>query len=124
MSPRILVVDDEPLIVRNLQAFLEDEGMRVDSVGCAEDALTLVRGGMHFDVCIMDLRLPGIDGDTAIQWLHRLRPALRFLIYTGSSSYTLPDELRALGITELQLFRKPILDMGPLASAIRALAGA
>ena len=122
MSPRVLLVDDEPLVVRNVKAFLEDEGMEVDGVGSAEEALARVRDGAAYDVCIMDLRLPGMDGNLAVHTLHRLQPALRFIIHTGSTSYAIPDELRALGIGELQLLRKPLADMELLADAVRAVA--
>ena len=71
---RILIVDDEPLVAENLEAFLEDEGMQVTSVGTAEQALALIEAGSHWDVCVMDLRLPGIDGSVAIRRLNRLSP--------------------------------------------------
>jgi CheY-like chemotaxis protein len=122
MSPRVLLVDDEPLVVRNVKAFLEDEGMEVDGVGSAEEALARVRDGAAYDVCIMDLRLPGMDGNLAVHTLHRLQPALRFIIHTGSTSYAIPDELRALGIGEPQLLRKPLADMELLADAVRTVA--
>ena len=121
MSPRVLLVDDEPLVVRNVKAFLEDEGMEVDGVGSAEEALARVRDGAAYDVCIMDLRLPGMDGNLAVHTLHRLQPALRFIIHTGSTSYAIPDELRALGIGEPQLLRKPLADMELLADAVRTV---
>ena len=121
MSPRVLLVDDEPLVVRNVKAFLEDEGMEVDGVGSAEEALARVREGAAYDVCIMDLRLPGMDGNLAVHTLHRLQPALRFIIHTGSTSYAIPDELRALGIGEPQLLRKPLADMELFADAVRTV---
>ena len=121
MSPRVLVVEDEPAIAENVRAFLEDEGMQVECARSAEQAIALVRGGGHFDVCIMDLRLPGMDGNMAILCLHEMRPALRFILHTGSANYVIPEELRMIGIREAQLFRKPVSDMSPLAGAVRAL---
>jgi DNA-binding NtrC family response regulator len=123
MSTHVLLVDDEPLIVHNLKVFLEDEGMEVESAGSAEEAIARVQQGVACDVCIMDMRLPGMDGNVAIQCLHALRPAVRFIIHTGSTGYTLPEELRALGIKEIQLFRKPVADMRTLAEMVRTLAG-
>ena len=122
MSPQILVVDDESLIAENLEAFFEDEGMQVTSVGTAEQALQLIENGSHWDVCVMDLRLPGIDGSAAIRSLHRLRPKMRFVIHTGSAAFSLPGELRAMGISDLQVFRKPIADMQQLAKTVKSLA--
>ncbi len=122
MSLRILIVDDEPLIADNLEAFLEDEGMQVTSVGTAEHALELIEKGSRWDVCVMDLRLPGIDGSAAIRRLHSMRPEMQFVIHTGSAAFSLPNDLRALGISDLQLFKKPIADMERLAETVKSLA--
>ena len=122
MSPRVLVVDDEPFIVAGLQVFLEDEGMQVASAGSGEEAVDIINNDPDFDVCIIDMRLPGIDGDTTLRALHKICPDLRFIIHTGSADYHIPDDLRAAGIDEKQTFAKPLLDMTPLAATIVALA--
>jgi DNA-binding NtrC family response regulator len=122
VKARVLIVDDEPIIAGSLQAFLEDEGMEVYSSGSAEQALDLIRStGCLFDVCIMDVRLPGLDGNSAIRELHHLCPHLRFIIQTGSAGYGIPGDLREMGIGERQLFRKPLLDMRPVVSMVEAL---
>jgi len=121
MNLRVLVVDDEPGIARSLQAYLEDEGMEVLSTGSAEEALELVRSGAVFDVCIMDMRLPGMDGDAAIRHLHHVRPRMQYIIHTGTVVYDLPDDLRAIGIGSGQLFTKPLPDMALLVNTIRSL---
>ncbi|MDZ5461520.1 response regulator [Azohydromonas lata] len=120
--PRVLVVDDEPVIALCVQAFLEDDGMLVTTVRSGEEALARVGAGDRFDVCIMDVRLPGMDGATAVARLAALCPALRFAMHTGSAEYTLPDELEELG--DIPLLHKPLRDMSPLAATVRRLAGA
>ena len=75
MSLRVLVVDDEPFIVTGLQVFLEDEGMQVDSAGSGEEAVDIARNDSSFDVCIMDMRLPGMNGDTTIHTLQKFARA-------------------------------------------------
>lgn len=124
MSLSVLVVDDEPLVATSVEAFLEDEGMRVVSVGSAEAALDLVRAAGRFDVCVMDMRLPGMDGNAAILGLHALCPSLRFVIHTGSANYALPEAVRGIGAGDIPVFRKPLRDMGPMAETIRSLAEA
>ena len=119
---RVLVVDDEPVIALCVQAFLEDDGMEVTTVRSGEEALERVSAGGCFDVCIMDVRLPGLDGATTVARLAALCPELRFAMHTGSAEYTLPDELSALG--EIPLLHKPLRDMTPLATTVRRLAGA
>jgi len=123
VSSRVLLVDDEPFIVTGLQIFLEDEGIQVDSAGSGEEAVDIVCGDSGFDVCIMDMRLPGMDGDTTIRLLHEICPDLKFIIHTGSADYRIPDDLRTMGITEAQFFAKPLMDMTPLAEKVAALMG-
>jgi CheY-like chemotaxis protein len=115
------VVDDEPQIVTGLRVFLEDEGMQVAGAASGEEALEIARAECRFDVCIMDMRLPGMDGDSAIRALHEACPQLRFIIHTGSADYSIPEDLREIGIGERQLFAKPLLDMAPLAETVAAL---
>jgi CheY-like chemotaxis protein len=117
----VLVVDDEQAVRENLAAYLEDEGMRVIEAESGEHAVDLAGAGEQFDVCIMDMRLPGMDGNATIVALHQLRPDLMFLVHTGSANYALPPELRALGMTEEHVFMKPLANMGVLADAIRAV---
>jgi len=122
MIPRVLVVDDEPVILNGLQVFLEDEGMQVDCAGSGEEAVDIARKNSGYDVCIMDMRLPGMNGDTTIRALHEICPDLEFVIHTGSADYSIPDDLRAIGIDERRCFAKPLLDMKPLADRVAALA--
>ena len=58
---RILVVDDEKLLVKGIKFNLENEGYQVET-GCdGEEAVELARNG-NFDLIILDLMMPGIDG--------------------------------------------------------------
>jgi CheY-like chemotaxis protein len=120
-TPKILLVDDEPFIVLGLKTFLEDESMKVEGAGSGEEALDKVRAGNQFDVCILDQRLPGINGDATLHALHELSPGLRFIIHTGNIDYTIPDDVHTLEVGPIYLFNKPLLDMEPLVDAIRSL---
>jgi CheY-like chemotaxis protein len=118
---RVLIVDDEPLIREGLTAYFEDEGFAAVAVPSGEAALTAVRSG-GFDVCIMDMRLPGMDGNATMRALDALAPRMRYIVHTGSASYVVPDDLRARGVSPERVFVKPLVDMAPLARAVRALA--
>jgi DNA-binding NtrC family response regulator len=119
---KILVVDDENVVCSNVIAFLEDEGFTVFSATSGEEALSLLHS-KDVDVGIIDMRLPGIDGNTFIMRAHEMKPIMKFLIHTGSTNYSLPSTLVDLGISPNQVFRKPLLDMGQLVSAIHRLIG-
>jgi len=120
----VLVVDDDQAVRENLLAFLEDEGMQLAEAESGEDAVAMIRDACDFDVCIMDMRLPGMDGNATVVAMHALRPQLLFLVHTGSVNYSLPPELRALGMTQEHVFMKPLADMGVLAEAIRRVSKA
>jgi len=124
MTDWILIVDDEPLIRENLKAYLEDEGLDVAAFESVAPALDWLRQCGDCRVCIMDMRLPDMDGNTAIRILRQRYPRMQFLIHTGSSSYSLPEDLRVMGLDEDRVYHKPLDDMAPLAATARALATA
>ena len=83
-------------------------------------ALELIKE-TSFDVAMVDIRLPGIDGDFLIKETHRIQPGIRFVIHTGSPHFSLSRELNDLGIGEEHLFLKAITHMSPISSAMRDL---
>jgi DNA-binding NtrC family response regulator len=119
---RVLVVDDDDAVRRSLCAYLEDEGYAVMQTPTGEAALALLAQAAA-DIGIIDIRLPGIDGDAVIAHAHRLRPAMQFLIHTGSRSYQLSPELVALGLEPADVFSKPLADVADIARAVRRKAG-
>ncbi len=121
MEPRILIVDDEATLRANLAAFLEDEGMQVVTVSSGEEAIETVDNDPGFQICIMDMRLPGINGQEAIFALHARDPDLLFLIHTGTAGYSMPRELRSIGLRPEHVFKKPMSDMAPVAETIRRM---
>ncbi len=58
----VLLVDDLPFFLNMLTPVLQAAGYSVTAVGCAKDALALLRDGRHFDVAITDIEMPDIDG--------------------------------------------------------------
>jgi DNA-binding NtrC family response regulator len=121
MAPTVLIVDDEAPICDNLAAYLEDDGLRVQVAHSGEEALRLVEAGLEVQVCILDLRLPGMDGNQTALALHRLAPGIRFLIHTGSTDYAPSQDLAGIGVTPVHLFNKPVADMSRLVQAVRLL---
>ena len=114
---RVLVVDDEPAIRNSLVEFLKDCQFDVSAADSAEGALDLI-ASMPFDVALVDIRLPKLDGDSLILQAHQLRPRMRFLIHTGSVEYQLSDELNSCGVTQEHVFTKPQMDLTVFKNAI------
>jgi len=72
MSQTILVVDDEPQIVRFVRAYLEEAGYRVVTAGDGQEALFVTRHEKP-DLVILDLMMPGMDGWDFIRRYRRER---------------------------------------------------
>ena len=66
---------------------------------------------------IVDIRLPGISGFEFIKRARAGRPALTFLIYTGSTEYG--QEADVAGVATKNIFTKPLADLCVLSDAIR-----
>ncbi len=114
---RVLVVDDEECIRRNLRIYFEDEGFEVSGAESGEEALEMLTNS-GFEVAIVDMRLPGMDGNTFIERAHEVDSQLDFLIFTGSAGFQLPEQLVRMGMNEEQVFMKPLNDMTELVAAL------
>ena len=68
---RILVVEDDPGVREIVKIALEREGMAVEEVGDGESALRSFRSFRSFDLVLLDIMLPGIDGITVCQEIRR-----------------------------------------------------
>jgi signal transduction histidine kinase len=71
--PRVLVVDNEPSIVRAVRQILEPEH-EVRVAPDAETAVALVESGQRFEVILCELMLPGINGMDLLEALRRTKP--------------------------------------------------
>lgn len=101
--------------------FLEDEtSFNVRSVNSAERGLALLPE-LRPDICMVDVRLPGMDGNTFILQTIEQLPDCKFIIHTGSSEYTIPPELREKGITSKSILFKPVIGLHLYLDKIREL---
>ena len=116
----VLLVDDNEMIRECVTAYLEDEGFTVHSYATAEEALELI-GAINPVVCISDMRLPGMHGEEFILQACAISPHTRYLLHTGML-YTLSDELRAIGMTDGDIFLKPLHDLSKLVQKITQIA--
>lgn len=72
MSLRVLVVDDEESLRHMLSLFLAKDGLHVWTASSGTEALGMLRNEGPFDVCVTDIRMPGMDGLTFIAEAQRL----------------------------------------------------
>ena len=68
MANRVLVVDDEKLIVKGIKCSLEQDGMEVDTAYDGNEALDKARNN-DYDIILLDVMLPGLDGFQVCQMI-------------------------------------------------------
>ena len=61
MAKKVLVVDDEKLIVKGIRFSLEQDGMEVDCAYDGEEALNMAKAN-EYDMILLDIMLPKMDG--------------------------------------------------------------
>ncbi|MFO0803627.1 MAG: sigma-54 dependent transcriptional regulator [Gemmataceae bacterium] len=81
MSPSVLIIDDEEPIVWALRRAFEREGYRVAVSASAEDGLK--KAASRPDVIFLDVRLPGMDGLTALAKLREEAPEAAIIVMTA-----------------------------------------
>jgi two-component system, NtrC family, response regulator HydG len=95
-SSFILVVDDDVDICRNLSDILTDLGFEVDVAHEGPTALEMVRR-KPYDVALLDLKMPGMDGLTLYREIKRLRADTVALIVTAYASHVTAETALAAG---------------------------
>jgi two-component system KDP operon response regulator KdpE len=94
--PRILLVDDEPTVLRALRVALEAQDYLVTAVLSGEDALSRITNGA-FDLVLLDLGLPGMSGFEVIQRVRVLFPALPIIVLSAQGEDAAKVEALDLG---------------------------
>ncbi len=84
-AKRILLIEDDGDIAALLSRHLNDSGAQVKHVTSGESGLELI-GTSNWDLVILDLGLPGIDGIDVAAKIKQLRPSLPIMVVTARSS--------------------------------------
>jgi two-component system response regulator RegX3 len=101
--PRVLVIEDIPEMAELIRLYLEAEGLEVCTAESAERGLELL-GGSAFDLIVLDLNLPGMDG---FQFLKRFREGSLAPVIVVSARDEECDMLRGLEIGADEYVTKP-----------------
>ncbi len=102
---RILLVDDEQLILETMSSALNALGLEVTTAGDGLEALARFQEGLRFDLVLMDLTMPRLDGREAFQAMHSLDASIPIVL---SSGFTESDSLKTLsGIGPAAFIQKP-----------------
>ncbi len=113
---RILVVEDEPRLLRNLAKALREEGYAVDTADAGDDGLFKAET-YNYDAIVLDVMLPRVDG-----WevLERLRKEKRTPVLMLTARDAHKDRVRGLDTGADDYLVKPF-DLSELLARIRAL---
>ncbi|MCS7022101.1 MAG: sigma-54 dependent transcriptional regulator [Gemmataceae bacterium] len=116
--PQVLIIDDEEPIAWALRRAFEREHYTVAVAATAEAGLGLVRRQPP-DVIFLDVRLPAMDGLTALEHIRRLAPAAAVIVITAHGD--LPTAVRAVEGGAFDYLTKPFELQQALEAARRAL---
>lgn len=96
---RILLVDDEEAFVKTLGKRLTARGLRVETAGSGEEAVEKTKR-QTFDVTVLDLAMPGIDGIETLKQLLAIDSDLQVILLTGHGSIEKAVEATKLGAVD------------------------
>jgi two-component system, NtrC family, nitrogen regulation response regulator NtrX len=108
MKPRrILVVDDEPGIRQSLSGALEDDGYSVEAVESGEACLEAL-GRSEFELVLLDIWLPGMDGMEVLSRVQEIPFAERPLVVMISGHANIEGAVRATKLGAFDFLEKPL----------------
>lgn len=117
--PAVLIVDDNVRLARTVAAYMEMQGFRAHPAHSAEEAL-LAAQQVRFDLVLLDINMPGMDGLEVCRRLIATAPGMRVLMVTRRDSPE--DPLRAAAVGARALLTKPISLASLREQVLRALA--
>ena len=119
VTPRILIVDDDPGQRSLLDSFLRGQGFETVLADSGERALELLPSG-KFSMMISDVRMPGLTGLETLQRARKIFPTLPVLLVTAYAD--IRDAVEAMRDGALNYLAKPI-DLDELLATVRLATG-
>ena len=101
-TPRIMVIDDEKIVVNMTKMHLVKEGFEVETFLSAAPALERLKEE-KFDVVVTDLKMKGIDGMEVLRTIKRLYPDIQVIMITAFAHLN----------TSIEAFRGQVFDFFP-----------
>ncbi len=104
MKARILIVDDEEIVIRSCARILGDDRYEVESVTSGMEALRRFDDN-GYDVVVLDIMMPGIDGLEVLQHVKERHPDVDVIMMTGLSQ--IQTAVRAMKLGAFDYLSKP-----------------
>ncbi|MGQ9552550.1 MAG: ATP-binding protein [Anaerolineae bacterium] len=115
---RVLIVDDEPDVLRVCERILSADGYSIKTVSNGFEAVQLA-GSQEFDLLLTDIKMPGMDGLDVAEAARTVNPHLVCVTMTGYSTMDTAIEALKLGIEEFII--KPFTPQDLITAVSRAL---
>jgi DNA-binding NtrC family response regulator len=116
---RLLLVDDDPLLLETLQSLLDSEGFQVTCAGSGEEAETLLaQARPPFELVLTDLVMPGRSGMDVLHTALACNPSCTVLVLSGFGS--LREATEAMDQGAYGMFSKP-LQLEPFRQTLRRI---
>ncbi len=99
----LLFVDDEKKFLDNMTTRLRMREMNVTAFTSGMDAMSCLESGTRFDVALLDLKMPGMDGEELLKQLKEKDASIEVVILTGHGSIQSAANLTRSGAYEYLL---------------------
>lgn len=99
MSEKVLLVDDEQDFLSTLSERMTARGMDITTAGSPQEALSQVADG-DFDVIVLDLMMPGMDGIETMKAIKRKNPEVQVILLSGHATFEKGIEAMKLGAVD------------------------
>lgn len=106
LAAKVLLVDDEKEFIELMSQRLETRGLKVVTVASGEEAIAEV-ADHSFDVAVVDLAMPGIDGIETMKQIKKVRPDMEVIMLTGQA--TVKSGIDAMKHGALDFLEKPVI---------------
>ncbi|MBZ5504433.1 MAG: sigma-54 dependent transcriptional regulator [Acidobacteriia bacterium] len=93
----ILVVDDDPSLLRYTRSLLEMAHYRVETASCGIEAVTRLQDGARPDLILLDMAMPDMDGLRTIAACRKIRPEQKIVVLSCISSPSMVVDAMRLG---------------------------
>lgn len=121
MKPRILVIDDDYVILMEMQNLFAKNGFDTKIAIDSFEAKELI-SHEYFDIVYTDMRMPGLDGADVCKIVKRLSPDTAVIIFSGSPSAMVNRQAEFLANGGIDMYlRKPVSNDDLLAATEKAL---
>jgi len=107
---RVLIVDDEGEFVETIVKRLRDRGLEAEGALSGQDALALL-DEREFDVCVLDYRMPGMDGIETLRHKKKKKPRMEVIMLTGHGSVESGIQGLQLGAYNYVMKPAPLKDL-------------